>query len=277
MLLVQITDLHIKRVGASAYHRMDTAARLSRCVERLNALTPRPDAVLITGDLTDQGTEDEYRHLAQRLAPLKMPVYLMIGNHDSRGALRAVFDDGYLHTGNPFVQYTVDIGAVRIIALDSQWPQQSAGTLCGARLAWLEQQLDVARDRPVVIALHHPPFDTGIRHMDNMGLEPRARAQLAALVGAHPNIERILCGHLHRSIYTRFAGTVASTTPSTAHQVALDLREDALPEFVMEPAAFTLHQWTPAMGLVSHHAYIDAFDGPYPPSPITQPTNPYPA
>ncbi|KAG0188598.1 hypothetical protein DFQ28_004643 [Apophysomyces sp. BC1034] len=263
MLLAQITDLHIKRVGALAYRRVDTAACLSRCVERLNALVPRPDAVLVTGDLTDLGTEDEYRHLAQRLAPLAMPVYLMIGNHDSRDALLTVFDDDYLHVGNPFVQYTVDVGAVRIIALDSKQPRQNAGTLCDARLEWLEQQLDAARDRPVVIALHHPPFDTGIGYMDNIGLEPHSRARLSALVSAHPNVERILCGHLHRSVHVRFAGTIASSTSSIAHQVVLNVSENAPSELIMEPAAFTLHRWTPATGLVSHHAYIDAFGGPF--------------
>ena len=267
MLLAQITDLHIKLPGALAYRRVDTAACLRRCVERLSALTPRPDAVLATGDLADFGTVDEYRHLAALLEPLDMPLYLMVGNHDGRAALREVFDARYLHeaqTADAFVQYTFDLADLRVIALDSQEPGESAGTLCDARLAWLGEQLDAARGRPVVVALHHPPFATGIGHMDRMALEPKAAAKLEALISHHPNVERVLCGHVHRPVHRRFGGTIASIAPSTAHQVVLDLREDAPSAWTLEPAAFALHDWNAGTGLVSHHAYVEQFDGSHP-------------
>ena len=82
MLLAQISDLHIKRPGALAYRRVDTAAYLSRCVAALNALEPRPDAVIVTGDLVDQGEPEQYEHLKALLAPLAIPYYLLVGNHD---------------------------------------------------------------------------------------------------------------------------------------------------------------------------------------------------
>lgn len=265
MLLAQISDLHIKRPGALAYRRVDTAACLARCVERLNALLPRPDAVLITGDLVDQGTAEQYAYLKTLLAPLEMPYYLMVGNHDDRTALREAFPDrSELKTEGEFVQYAIDVGPLRIVALDSVVPGQSGGTLCDTRLAWLEAQLDAARDRSVVVALHHPPFVTGIGHMDEIRLEPRAAERLAAIVARHPNVERVLCGHVHRPIFARFGGTIASAVASPAHQVALDLRDDAPSAFSMEPAAFALHRYDPATGIVTHHAYVDASDGPYP-------------
>ncbi|TCK34914.1 3',5'-cyclic AMP phosphodiesterase CpdA [Paraburkholderia sp. BL8N3] len=264
MLLAQISDLHIKQPGALAYRKIDTAACLRRCVERLNALVPRPDAVLVTGDLTDFGTREEYAHLAALLEPLELPVYLMVGNHDDRAALRSAFDAPYLHAAADFVHYAFDLGELRIIAMDSQAPGGSAGTLCDARLDWLAAQLDAAGGRPAIVALHHPPFRTGIGHMDEIALDTPAAAKLAALIGAHPNVERVLCGHLHRPISVRFAGTIASTAPSTAHQVVLDLRPDAPSALVLEPPAFTLHQWQPDTGVISHHAYVDTFDGPYP-------------
>jgi 3',5'-cyclic AMP phosphodiesterase CpdA len=268
MLLAQITDLHIKLPGALAYRRVDTAACLRRCVERLNALAPRPDAVLVTGDLTDFGTLDEYRHLHALLKPLEMPVFLMVGNHDDRVALREVFDARCLHdnrAATDFVQYVFDLGDVRIIALDSQEPgQKSAGTLCDARLAWLGRQLDAARGRPVIVALHHPPFATGIGHMDGISLDRQAASKLEALIARHPNVERVLCGHVHRSLHQRFGGTIASIAPSTAHQVVLDLHADAPSAWTLEPAAFALHYWNAGTGLVSHHVYVDQFDGPYP-------------
>jgi Icc protein len=267
MLLAQITDLHIRTPGLLAYGRVDTATCLVRCVERLNALVPRPDAVLVTGDLVDFGTAEEYRHLATLLEPLTIPVYLMVGNHDDRAALREVFTAPYLHddrTVGEFVQYAFDLGDMRIIALDSQVPHASPGTLCDARLAWLEAQLDQARGRPVIVALHHPPFATGIGHMDDMALDPVAASKLEALISSHPNVERVLCGHVHRPVHTRFGGTIASIAPSTAHQVVLDLSADAPSAWVMEPGAYVLHYWQAGTGVVSHHAYVEQFDGPYP-------------
>jgi Icc protein len=257
MLLAQITDLHIRTPGLLAYGRVDTATCLVRCVERLNALVPRPDAVLVTGDLVDFGTAEEYRHLATLLEPLTIPVYLMVGNHDDRAALREVFTAPYLHddrTVGEFVQYAFDLGDMRIIALDSQVPHASPGTLCDARLAWLEAQLDQARGRPVIVALHHPPFATGIGHMDDMALDPVAASKLEALISSH----------VHRPVHTRFGGTIASIAPSTAHQVVLDLSADAPSAWVMEPGAYVLHYWQAGTGVVSHHAYVEQFDGPYP-------------
>jgi 3',5'-cyclic-AMP phosphodiesterase len=265
MLLAQISDLHIKRPGALAYRRVDTAAALARCVARLNALAPRPDAVVITGDLVDQGSAEEYRHLRTLLAPLEIPFYLLVGNHDERGALRRTFpEQTWLQTGGEFVQYAVDIGPLRLIALDSLVPGQSAGALCAARLAWLEAELETARALPVIIAVHHPPFVSGIGHMDQQRLDPASAERLAAILMRHRNVERVICGHVHRPMFARFGGTVASAVPAPAHQVALDLRDNAPSAFRLEPPAFALHRYDPATGLVTHHAYIDEGQGPYP-------------
>ncbi|EEH25344.1 Ser/Thr protein phosphatase family protein [Burkholderia pseudomallei Pakistan 9] len=175
MLLAHISDLHIKRPGALAYRRVDTAAHLARCVARLNALEPRPDAVLVTGDLTDFGDDDEYAHLKALLAPLAMPYYLLVGNHDDRAALRRAFPARVELQSGEFVQYALDLGPLRVIALDSQIPGASGGTLCDARLAWLADQLDAARDRPVIVALHHPPFACGHRPHGRDAARPGTR------------------------------------------------------------------------------------------------------
>ena len=265
MILCQISDLHIKRKGALAYGRVDTAGFLVRCLDRIGALRPLPDAVVVTGDLVDKGDAEEYAHLRELLAAMPMPHFLLVGNHDSRPALRAAFPDhAYLGEGNGFVQYTIDLGPFRLIALDTQDPPHSGGRLCEARLAWLEEQLLLATDRPVVLAMHHPPFVTGIGHMDASGVPAAERARLAALVARHPNIERILCGHLHRPIQHRFAGTLASTCPGPAHQVAFDISPGAPSAYRLEPPAFQIHAWLPGEGLVSHLVPVDDYPGPYP-------------
>ena len=109
--------------------------------------------------------------------------------------------------------------------------------------------------------MHHPPFATGIVSMDQMGL--RTAYPLEPIFRRHANVERILCGHLHRTILTRFGGTVALTCPSPAHQVALDLLPDHPPMFVMEPPGYMLHRWSDEE-CVTHGVAVGPYDGPYP-------------
>jgi 3',5'-cyclic AMP phosphodiesterase CpdA len=262
MLIAQLSDLHIRRPGELAYRRVDTATHLKCCVANLLAQRPLPDIVVATGDLADFGRAEEYEHLAELLAPLPMPLYLIPGNHDRRDALRAAFPQHhYLHGGEEFIQYTVPAGPLQIVALDTLLPGEGGGLLCQNRLRWLEEQLVVYRQRPVVILMHHPPFVTGIAFMDRVGLQ--TAYPLEPIIRRHANIERILCGHLHRTIIARFGGTVAVTCPSPAHQVALDLLPDRLPQFVMEPPGYMLHRWSDER-FVTFGVAVGEFDGPYP-------------
>jgi 3',5'-cyclic AMP phosphodiesterase CpdA len=264
MLIAQITDTHIVPEGHLASGRVDTASALARCVEHLRGLRPRPDVVLATGDLVDAGQPDEYRRLHQLLAPLPMPVYLIPGNHDEREAMRTAFaDHEYLPREGEFLHYVVEGYPLRLLALDTLVPGKPYGHLCEARLAWLQARLREAPERATLIFMHHPPFATGIAPMDRHGMEGGAEA-MAAIVREHPQVERVVCGHLHRPIHVRWAGTIASTSPSTAHQVVLDLESNGRAAFAMEPPACQLHLWRPGVGLVSHVSYIGEFAGPYP-------------
>lgn len=262
-LLAQISDLHIMARGKLAYGVVDAATMLCACVSHLLALKRQPDAVAITGDLTDGGRPEEYAVLRELLAPLGMPVYVIPGNHDIREALRAAFaDHAYLRQSPDFIQYAIDAHALRIVAIDTVIPRESGGELCEERIAWLDRTLAQAPGRPTVVLMHHPPFTTFIEHMDAYGL--RNPEALAPIIKRHPQVQAILCGHVHRPIETRFAGTIASTAPSPAHQVALDLDVDAPSRFVMEPPAYRLHAYSPETGLVTHTAYVGEFAGPYP-------------
>ena len=263
LLVCQISDLHVKAPGRLSYRVVNCAAMLARCVAEILRLPQRPDLVLATGDLTDSGRAEEYAHLRELLAPLPMPVYFIPGNHDERGALRAAFPEhAYLRQWDPFVQYAIDDWPLRIVAIDTVIPGEDGGRLDDERLAWLERILSLRRDKPTLLIMHHPPFPTLIGHMDQIGLS--GSDALARVIARHPQVERVLCGHLHRPIQFRFAGTIASTCPSPAHQVALDLAPDAASAFRMEPPAFQLHAWRKGVGVVSHTAYIGDFAGPYP-------------
>lgn len=262
-LLGQISDMHVRRPGELCYGRVDTAAFLQRAVAQLLALPQRPDVLAITGDLVDGGSAEEYAVLRELLAPLPMPYYLIPGNHDDPAALsRAFADHSWMRTLPPFVQYAIEDWPLRIVAIDTVIPGAPGGRLCERRLAWLDATLGARPGAPTVVLMHHPPFASFIGHMDAMGLEnPQA---LAAVIARHPQVERLLCGHLHRPIQARFAGTLASTCPSTAHQIALDLAPHAADGFVLEPPGFLLHAWSPEVGLISHGAVIGDYAGPFP-------------
>jgi 3',5'-cyclic AMP phosphodiesterase CpdA len=263
MIIAQLSDLHVRPEGVLAYGRVPTNDMLRETIAHLNALEPRPDAVLATGDLVHAGGAEEYERLGELLEALEAPVYLVPGNHDHRANLRAAFaHHDYLPQDGDFIHYAIDDHPVRLIGLDTVIPGKAGGELCAARLDWLARALAEAPERPTVLFMHHPPFRTAIEHMDVIGLD--GAEALGALVERHPQIERILCGHLHRPIQVRWRGTLAATAPSTAHQVVLDLRPGADGAFALEPPGYQLHVWTPEAGIVSHTTYVGKFDGPHP-------------
>lgn len=265
-LIAQISDPHVRPRGRLCYGRVDTAAHLERAVAAILALPQRPDVVVVTGDLVDAGRDEEYALLRELLDPLRIRTLLIPGNHDDRGALlRAFADHPWLASaggdGTGEIRYAIEDMPVRIVALDTVIPGKPGGRLGERSLAWLDETLSGRGDAPTVVIMHHPPFATFIGHMDAMGLANPAA--LAAVISRHPQVQAVLCGHLHRSIQTRFAGTIAMTCPSTAHQVALDIAPGAPDRYIMEPPGFMLHAWSAAAGLVSHVVPIGDFAGPY--------------
>ena len=255
MLLAQITDTHVRESGAEPDDRYRAAWHLSRAVAHINALAPQPDAVLITGDLVDNGAPAEYSRLRQLLAPLAAPAFLIPGNHDQRENLRAAFADSGYFPVRGFLHYTVERLPVRLVALDTHVPGQIGGELCAARLDWLAARLGEQPGRPTVIFMHHPPLPTGIERMDRWGLTNAAA--FGDVVARHAQIERIVCGHIHRPLFARWRGTVVSTCPATAYQIGLDLNPGAEQlRFTNEPPCCQLHAWSAASGLVTHTTYI---------------------
>ncbi|MEG0820654.1 MAG: phosphodiesterase [Burkholderiaceae bacterium] len=261
--LVQISDPHITRRGTRLLGRVDTGAALQRAVTRITRLPLALTAVVVTGDLSAAGEAEEYAELRRLLEPLRVPVHLLAGNHDDRARLRAAFPVAGAVTGTGPRHYAVAVGDLRLIALDTSMAGRPDGELGPAQLQWLDAELGRHADRPTVIAMHHPPFDGGMAAMDAMGLGA-GRTELEAIVRRHPQVERVICGHLHRPIVRRFGRTVAQTAPAMAHQMELQFDPAQPLGFVMEPPALLIHRWTAAAGLVSHSLPIEAAPGPYP-------------
>lgn len=263
VLVAQFSDLHIKPVGMRAYRRVDTAAALARCVKELNRFTPRPDLVVISGDLVDAPSPSAYQHLLQLLAPLEIPFAAVPGNHDDRDLMRAALPGGYAHQSGALNSLRA-LGAVDVVLIDSVTPGRDYGTLEHETLAWLETVLAAAPRRPALLFLHHPPFVTGIEHMDVQNL--RNAGELAAIVQRHRRARLVAAGHVHRAVAARFAGASATICPAPNHAVALDLEARLPASFTIEPPAFHLHLWSPGEdfgSVVTHWVPIGDFDGPH--------------
>ena len=144
---------------------------------------------------------------------------------------------------------------LRLIGLDTTIPGEHGGEVTPAQMVWLDTQLAAAPDRPTLVFQPHTPFLTGIAWMDQVGL---TGAPLEAeVLSLHPQVQSVVCGHVHRVIQSSLGGTPVSTWPSTGAQVALAL--DGTPHgYVDEPPVVALHHWRASTGLVSHVSYVNS-------------------
>jgi 3',5'-cyclic-AMP phosphodiesterase len=263
MLIAHLSDLHVRPEGVLYKGAADSNRMLAEALAHVNALRPRPDLLLITGDLVDEGLPAEYANLRKLLAGCELPYFVMAGNHDDRLALRQAFaDHAYLPAGTGPLHFAIEQYPVRLVALDTTVPGKHHGHVDDAGLAWLESTLALDRTRPVLLLMHHPPFSCGIPYLDEYRCFDTER--LAEIVTAHSHVERVLCGHVHRPMLLRWGGTLAATCPSTATQIALRLDAGATPASYLEPPSCLLHHWRAGEGLITHSQPIGRFDGPFP-------------
>ncbi len=253
MLIAQLSDSHL-RLGPLAG---EPSTQLHRALGRVLDLRPRPDCVLITGDVADHGKAEEYQAFLEIAEGFPLPVHLVVGNHDDAQAMVSVFGGtGYLGGGRSS-HYAVDYAEARIVVLDSAVPGSMSGRLDDAQLNWLDSVLAERTAVPAVVCLHHPPIDVGIPFLDSIKLD-NADA-LAAVLGRYSQVRRVLAGHVHRAIVGGFAGSTVAIAPSTFRQATLDLAIAGPSGYVHEPPGFLLHLLE-ATGCVTH--VVPTMDGP---------------
>ena len=252
MLIAQISDTHILAPESEHPAADRRAENLALCVADINR--QRPDAVIFTGDTVQHGHPEEYAQLRSLLAPLEAPLYVIPGNRDNNDALRSAFgDQTYLPRNGGFLHYTVEDHALRLVALDSTAPGERKGVFCAARQAWLEATLSEEPERPTVLFIHHPPFDIEDHYIGGYRRPEEAEA-LAAVVGRHPQVARLTCGHVHCPTERPWAGTVATTMPS----VAVDVRKGIDETTAREQPIYLLHRLSGKGDLVSQTRMVDA-------------------
>lgn len=254
MLIAQLTDTHIRagRQPAPGWRDLSKGG-LDAIVDSIASFDPPIDAVALTGDLADPGQPEDYELLLKPLRRLPMPVLPIVGNHDLRQPMRAAFG-GLLPSPQPesWIQYAVEIGPLRVVALDTLKPDHAEGELCTGRLEWVAEAL--AQDRPTLLLMHHPPIPLGIEGMDAMRLLTGV-TELGDLVQRHPHMVGILCGHYHRPVVSSWLGVPLLVAASPALQLGLHLDEGGAAA-VDEPYGMFLHRWTWESGLATHTVFM---------------------
>lgn len=269
MLIAQLTDTHVvdpARPGHEPHPifdetMVDNNRRLASAVASLNAEDPPVTVVIGTGDLTNWGRPGQYERLAELLAPLTAPFLAMPGNHDDRDLLRATFPDTpWIDAAHASWATTVrgaEGESVRLVALDSTIPEQPGAEFDAEREAWLRSVLEVDDAGPTLLALHHPPFLTGVGWMDKTGFVGLHR--LEALLAEHP-VDKVICGHFHRPVSATVAGIPVQVGMSTVQHVDLDLAPGAGPSLIDDPVGYQLHRITTGergTSIVTHTRYIE--------------------
>ena len=213
-MIAQLSDPH---VGAD-WITPEPDALLAVAVAAVVRLAP--DVVVVSGDLVEDAEDPEYERVLELLEPLDVPVHVLAGNHDDRDALHRQF--GVPGKAGAPTQYSADLGPLRLVVLDSTVPGHDHGELDSERLEWLEAELSAEPERPALVAMHHPPLCTRVPAIDAIGLDDQGRLALGALLERHPQVLKVVSGHVHRTVSAELGGRPVLAIPSTYAQLRLD-------------------------------------------------------
>lgn len=207
--ILHITDTHWVRDPAEEVFGGNPDRSLAVVLDAALALPRRPDGILITGDLADDGSPDTYRRLRESLLKTELPVYVLPGNHDARESMV-----GDLSGGEIVFQTRIDFKEWSLFCLDSQVVGESYGWLSPEELEELERGLIEAAGRFAVVALHHGPLMV----CPCRGCRLENAAEFLELLGRHPAVKVVLSGHTHLGAEAEIDGLNFFTTPSALFQ-----------------------------------------------------------
>ncbi|MCF8571940.1 metallophosphoesterase [Gordonia sp. HY002] len=233
LVVAQISDLHF---CGDSDRRDRINGVLDYLRDRCGGAT-NIDALVVSGDLTDEGSAEQYREAADTLVT-GIPTLTLLGNHDDRAAYRSVSrpDD----SGDPYapVNSVLQLDGLLILALDSSIPGHNQGAISEETLAWASDQIAAAGDVPVLVAFHHPPTAVGMPFMDTIAqTDPSG---LEAFVRAHPAIIGLVCGHIHSPSAGVFAGVPVTTAPGVSSTLNLPFEGDGVVNDT-QPAGIAFH------------------------------------
>ncbi|SLN20860.1 3',5'-cyclic adenosine monophosphate phosphodiesterase CpdA [Roseovarius gaetbuli] len=261
--ILQLSDTHVTVPPHRVSGELETFALLGSAITRiladLDGLGPI-DAVVVTGDLTDLGDAESYHLLRRQVERLGLPWFAIPGNHDLRAPMRAALADLDYLPAEGRLNWIRDFDDLRLIGLDTLIEGQGGGTLDGDTLAFLDNALQGRADVPALVALHHPPFASGIAFMDRIALD--ATAPLAEILGRARSEVRLIAGHVHNTFIGQVGPCIALTSAAISSSFPVDFRANAPVGFTTAPGGYMLHDWRD--GFQSTCVSLASGSGPHP-------------
>jgi len=207
--LIQISDCHLPESRDTPYRGELVWQHLEDIIERIAGWSP--DAVVASGDISEQSGSESYGFFQQTLASLKVPVYCLSGNHDEREVMQAAL------SAPLYMPTSIAHGNWRLHFLDSASHQRIHGELTQAQLNNLASAVDQQAEDWAVIFLHHQPILCGSHWIDRYPL--RDPQPLLDLVAAQPKIRSVCWGHIHHDWRQQREHCLWMACPSTAYTV----------------------------------------------------------
>jgi 3',5'-cyclic-AMP phosphodiesterase len=212
--VLQLTDTHLFAAEEQALMGIATRASLLPIVEQIAQIQPSPDLLLLTGDLSQDGSPESYKQIIELLSPLNLPIYWLPGNHDCVEVMAQSLTVPPFMNDKSFVK-----AGWQFLLLNSQLPGEVPGYLNTATLNWLKFKLD-ANELPTTIAFHHPPLTLNTEWLDSSALQNSN--DLFQILDRHPQVKLVLFGHIHQEVQQERSGITYLGCPSTCFQFARD-------------------------------------------------------
>ena len=223
MRIAHISDFHLPNKPGQSVNDALPDANLVEAVATLKKQTPKPELIVLGGDLLDDGQKGKYETIADLFKDFQVPVHTVLGNHDD---LKNLKKSSLVEKGRNYPGYgSFDHGKVPLILLRTAGTGKSYGHLDEEQLLWLSEDLSENRAKPVLIFMHHHPIDSGIPWLDNMKLQ-NADAFWEIVPPYSNNVLGVFFAHLHIQISTAIRGVLVASPPAVCFQYSGNIDTD---------------------------------------------------
>ena len=212
--IIQISDTHLFGDKSRRINGFNSYSNLNKTLKYIKTNVENLDCLIVTGDLSQDGTFESYQNVANLLNKAGMKYYLMPGNHDDVEIINKVFDFKWIIDN---VDYTAELGDYLFYFIDSTLYQRDEGAFSEEQLIRFENKLKKNKSKPTLVFMHHHPLKIDSTWMDAMMLINHEKFN--SIINANPQIKAVLYGHIHQVFESNINGTFYGSVPSTSYQI----------------------------------------------------------
>lgn len=223
--VLHLSDTHAFGDDTRHYGTVDTAAQLSRVLSAIDA-GERFDLVVVSGDVSEDGSEESYRRVGSAVASFAADrggrAVFAMGNHDRRKSFRAVLGNGQADARKPKSDSCPDrpvvsvatVDGLRVVVLDSSIPLAGYGRIERNELDWLAHELETPAEYGTILVVHHAPIPARTDLLQALALQNPADL-LDVLAGT--DVRLVLSGHYHLPLVEFVRGMPVVVAPGVAN------------------------------------------------------------